>query len=191
MTRVRRIFFSSARPSLIHQTQPYVSCFENKMEEEAFHIAANGFSLNLPSNISSFIPGVELDLERQIDHYMALASSLAHKCQERTGAEIAYMGIPVFHNCGSVRSHPFPGTEAVARDIDTLSRLIEGEDKPINCQCLWSVGVCLRILNRGRSLGLLLRHDHRTIPCQDLVCGPNRTSHHRWRSEPDHLVRIS
>jgi hypothetical protein len=27
------------------------------------------------------------------------------------------------------------GTEAVVRDIDYLSRLIEGEDKPINCEC--------------------------------------------------------
>jgi hypothetical protein len=25
------------------------------------------------------------------------------------------------------------GTEAVVRDIDTLSRIIEGEDKPVNC----------------------------------------------------------
>jgi hypothetical protein len=26
------------------------------------------------------------------------------------------------------------GTEAVVRDIDYLSRLIEGEDKPVNCK---------------------------------------------------------
>jgi hypothetical protein len=108
------------------------------MEEEVFRLSVNGFSLNLPSNVSSFMPGVERDLGRQIEYYTATASSLAHKCRERTGAEIAYMGMLLFLEMDFPRSRMLPGTEAVVRDIDTLSRLIEGAGKPINCQFLLS-----------------------------------------------------
>jgi hypothetical protein len=69
-----------------------VSCFENEMEAEVFRLSVDGFSLNLPSNISSFMPAVEQDLERQIEFYTSAASSLAKKCRERTGDYIAYMG---------------------------------------------------------------------------------------------------
>jgi hypothetical protein len=63
------------------------------MEAEVFKLSVNGFSLNLPSNISSFMPGVEQDLQRQIEYYTAAWASLARKCRERTGEEIGYMGM--------------------------------------------------------------------------------------------------
>jgi hypothetical protein len=63
------------------------------MEEEAFRLSVNDFSLNLPSNVTSSMLGVERDLERQIEYNVAAAFSLAHKCRERMGEEIAYMGM--------------------------------------------------------------------------------------------------
>jgi hypothetical protein len=60
-----------------------------------FRSSVNGFSLNLPSNISAFSPTVRSDLARQIELHTAASSSLARKCRERTGEAIAYMGMLV------------------------------------------------------------------------------------------------
>jgi hypothetical protein len=79
--------------------QPYVSCFENEMEAEMFKLSVNFFNLNLPSNVSSFMPGVKQDLQRQIEYYSAAAASLAQKCREKTGEAIAYMGMYPVQSC--------------------------------------------------------------------------------------------
>jgi hypothetical protein len=98
--------------------QPHVSCFPSLFDAELFSLTTNGFSLELPSgsNLSAF-PSVQEDLERQVTLRRTQIESVAQKCRERTGEAIAYMG-----------------TEFVIRDMDYLSRLIEGENKPINCQ---------------------------------------------------------
>jgi hypothetical protein len=55
--------------------------------------------LNLPANISAFVPGVVHDLEYQLTRMRVATTSLARKCRERTGDALAYMGI--LHGCNS------------------------------------------------------------------------------------------
>ncbi|TFK56596.1 alpha/beta-hydrolase [Heliocybe sulcata] len=99
-------------PRGINQTQPYLSCFQSDLDREVFNKMSNGFSLNLPVNITS---EVAADLERQVTFLSSAAASLAAKCFERVGDYMAYFG-----------------TEAVVRDIDAMSKLIEGEDARVN-----------------------------------------------------------
>jgi hypothetical protein len=70
-----------------------VSCFESEFEEQAFKLSTGVAGLNLPSNISSFMPGVLHDLELQVKAARAATTSLAHKCRDRTGDALAYMGL--------------------------------------------------------------------------------------------------
>jgi hypothetical protein len=69
-----------------------VSCFESELQEQAYQVSTHSGSLNLPANVSSFMPGVLHDLERQVTLNRAATTSLAHKCRERTGDALAYMG---------------------------------------------------------------------------------------------------
>ncbi|EPQ60477.1 alpha/beta-hydrolase [Gloeophyllum trabeum ATCC 11539] len=99
-------------PRGINQTRPYLSCFQSQFDQEVFGSMTEGFDLNLPIYITA---EVVADLEKQIEFMTAAASSLAAKCFERVGEYMAYSG-----------------TEAVVRDIDAMSKLIEGEDARIN-----------------------------------------------------------
>jgi hypothetical protein len=67
------------------------------MEAEVFRLSFNDLYLNLPSNVSSFMPSVRQDLQRQIESYTGATASLARKCRERTGDEIGYMGMCLVH----------------------------------------------------------------------------------------------
>jgi hypothetical protein len=105
----------------LYLVQPYVSCFPSAFDQQAFALASNGLSLELPSkaqaNVSDLsFPVVKHDLRRQIALHRAQIDNLAVQCKERTGDAIAFMGAEFF-----------------VRDMDYLSKLIEGEHKPINC----------------------------------------------------------
>ncbi|KDQ62976.1 hypothetical protein JAAARDRAFT_28963 [Jaapia argillacea MUCL 33604] len=99
-------------PRGINQSTPYLSCFENRLDAEVFGSVFNQFNLDLPANITS---DVKKDLGIQITRAMAATSALAAKCLQRVGESMAFFG-----------------TEAVVRDIDAMSRLIEGEAARVN-----------------------------------------------------------
>jgi hypothetical protein len=77
--------------SRLNNLQPYVSCFNSGLEEAVFRHSVNDFRLELPTNFSAF-PEARNDLERQLEHEIAMTKSLARKCHERTGDAISYMG---------------------------------------------------------------------------------------------------
>jgi hypothetical protein len=118
-----RLFVTLTEKSSALLRQPYVSCFPSLLDAQLFGVSTNGFSLDLPSpsslKDSSSISHIQQNFVHQINFRRAQAMSLAQKCSERTGEAIAFMG-----------------TEFIARDLEYLSRLIEGEDTPINCMCL-------------------------------------------------------
>ncbi|KZT30760.1 hypothetical protein NEOLEDRAFT_1126381 [Neolentinus lepideus HHB14362 ss-1] len=99
-------------PRGINQTRPYLSCFQTDLDREVFEKMSNGFSLNLPVNITW---EAAEDLQRQVAFMSSAAASLAAKCFERVGEYMAYFG-----------------TEAVVLDIDAMTKLIEGEDARVN-----------------------------------------------------------
>ncbi|EPQ50268.1 hypothetical protein GLOTRDRAFT_123620 [Gloeophyllum trabeum ATCC 11539] len=99
-------------PRGINLTRPYVSCFESKLDEDVFASAVHTFHLNLPVNVTE---SVRADLEGQVAEAAAAMEALSKHCAERVGDAMAYMG-----------------TEFVVRDIDAMSRIIEGEDKRVN-----------------------------------------------------------
>jgi len=71
--------------------------------------------VNLPASASALNDTkVQDDLERQLVALNASAYSLAKECLRKTGEELAYIG-----------------TEAVVRDIDFMSRKINGDREPI------------------------------------------------------------
>lgn len=72
--------------------------------------------LNLPANLTQFSDTVEQDVLRQVAWFNASIKSLATKCGERTGDALAFLG-----------------TEFVARDLETMTTVIEGPHASINC----------------------------------------------------------
>ncbi|KAH8830057.1 hypothetical protein DL96DRAFT_914986 [Flagelloscypha sp. PMI_526] len=109
-------------PRGVNLTTPYISCFPSRLDEAASHFESSRLGgLNLPStsllNVTwgeHKISVIQADFERQFLLHSKRAESIARKCRERTGDEIAFMG-----------------TEAVVHDIDYISRLLEGS-APIN-----------------------------------------------------------
>jgi hypothetical protein len=93
LTRVSRDLDLPSK-SLHCHSQPYVSCFESELQQQVFQ-SSTGFDagLNLPANMSAFMPGVVQDLEHQVTRMRVATASLARKCRERTGDALAYMGI--------------------------------------------------------------------------------------------------
>ncbi|EIN04768.1 hypothetical protein PUNSTDRAFT_55444 [Punctularia strigosozonata HHB-11173 SS5] len=100
-------------PRGINQTRPYLSCFETKLDADVYS-AVYDRNLNLPIN-QTLLADANEDLSKQVARFSAATASLAQRCAERTGEYIPYLG-----------------TEAVVRDIDYLSRIIEGEEKRVN-----------------------------------------------------------
>lgn len=133
------------------------------MEDEAFAVSVNGFSLNLPANVSAFTPGLRDDLGRQVDSMSASMTSLARRCVARSEDVLPYFGRSRFYSAGSDDTNEIAtGTEFVVRDIDYLARLIEGEDKRINCKI---IPRCLYQFYPYASdrLGFLIWHRDRAI----------------------------
>ncbi|TFK45299.1 hypothetical protein OE88DRAFT_1640078 [Heliocybe sulcata] len=99
-------------PRGINLTRPYTSCFESKLDEDVFAVEVKKFQLNLPVNVTE---SVMVDLDAQVARAAGAMEALSSHCAERVGDYMAYFG-----------------TEFVARDIDELSKIIEGEDKRVN-----------------------------------------------------------
>ena len=72
------------------------------MEDEAFAVSVNGFSLNLPANVSAFTPGLREDLGRQIDSMAASMTSLAQRCVTRSEDVLPYFGRLCFYRVSAV-----------------------------------------------------------------------------------------
>ncbi|TFK48608.1 hypothetical protein OE88DRAFT_481665 [Heliocybe sulcata] len=109
-------------PRGVQQSEPYVSCFDSLLEEEMFVRNTSNFRLNLPSNITS---DVAEDLKNQLINVTSETATLSARCFERLGDTVKLLG-----------------TEAVVYDIDTLSKLIDGDDIPINYWG-WSYGTVI------------------------------------------------
>lgn len=100
-----------------------MTCFESAAAE--YHYATTApVHLDLPVNFSSTLTGsknaptpheVVDDLERQVKLAEAGFAAVYDKCAAASGDAISYVG-----------------TEAVVRDLDLISRLIDGEDAKIN-----------------------------------------------------------
>ncbi|KDQ62913.1 hypothetical protein JAAARDRAFT_188552 [Jaapia argillacea MUCL 33604] len=99
-------------PRGVNQSQPYTSCFENQLDGDVFSALVDGLELNLPANMT--LDSMR-DLTNQLTRRVAEFTALSAKCYERTGDVLSYFG-----------------TEAVIRDIDSLSKIIEGENARIN-----------------------------------------------------------
>jgi hypothetical protein len=83
------------------------------MEAEVFRVSVNDLYLNLPSNVSSFMPSVRRDLQRQIEYYTGATASLARKCRERTGEEIGYIGMHLVHSSGLYQELNVSGSQVL------------------------------------------------------------------------------
>jgi hypothetical protein len=88
-----------------------------------FDLATSGLEFQLPSKAGGHsnsselaYPLVKHDLRRQISIHLAQIEALAPKCKESMGDVINFVG-----------------TEFFIRDLDFISKLIEGEKKPLNC----------------------------------------------------------
>jgi hypothetical protein len=80
------------------------------------------------------MPDVKSDIQRQVEIYTNGTSLLAVGCYNRTGDALAYMGMHFSVSRYEDLTDNCPGTQAVVHDIDQLSRLIEGNQTPINCE---------------------------------------------------------
>ncbi|TFK52703.1 hypothetical protein OE88DRAFT_1678891 [Heliocybe sulcata] len=109
-------------PRGVRQSKPYVSCFDSLLEEEMFVRNTSNFRLNLPSNITS---DVAENLKYQLINVTSETAALSAQCFERLGNTVKLFG-----------------TEAVVHDIDILSKLIDGDDAPINYWG-WSYGTVI------------------------------------------------
>jgi hypothetical protein len=100
-----------------------------------FNIQVNHFVFDLPSNTSR--PSVTDDLKWQVSKARAASTSLARRCLTKTGHALEFMGTTplllgwVLYVCAESSC---VGTEAVVKDLDYMSKIIEGKDKPINCR---------------------------------------------------------
>jgi len=110
-------------PRGINKTLPSVSCFDSAAAEYLYATTAP-VGLDLPVNFSSIAEGsndrpdphaVADHLERQVKLAEASFAGVYAKCAAATGDAIAYVG-----------------TEASVRDLELISRLIDGEDAKIN-----------------------------------------------------------
>lgn len=70
------------------------------------------------------------------------------------------------------------GTEAVVRDIDTLSKIIEGEDARVNCELSASILILTYSSSAISSLGVLIRDRDRAIPHQNPFSRAYWQGHH-------------
>jgi pimeloyl-ACP methyl ester carboxylesterase len=97
-------------PRGINNTTPRVSCFESQTAQDLFlsqELAIESKNLSNPSEIEILRNQVrKLDAQRQV---------VGALCQERSGKSLRHVG-----------------TATVVRDLELLSRKIEGEETPIN-----------------------------------------------------------
>ncbi|KAL8291873.1 hypothetical protein RQP46_002131 [Phenoliferia psychrophenolica] len=109
-------------PRGINFSTPSISCFPDKLSEHIFNSRAP--TLNIPVNFTSIssetgVPGnpdvVISDLEAQVRVAEAAFTALYANCGERSGEAAAFVG-----------------TESVVKDIDFLSRTLDGPDSRIN-----------------------------------------------------------
>ncbi|KAL8291844.1 hypothetical protein RQP46_002102 [Phenoliferia psychrophenolica] len=109
-------------PRGINLSTPHISCFPDKLSEHIFNSRAP--ALNIPVNFTSIssatgVPSnpaiVISDLEAQVRAAEATFAALYVNCGERSGEAAAFVG-----------------TQSVVKDIDFLSRTLDGPDSRIN-----------------------------------------------------------
>lgn len=81
-----------------------------------------------------FESSAEAILQYQVSLLNSEVSALASHCFQRTGEALAYMGMSTnTRYLSSITQSTHAGTEAVVKDMDHVSRLIDGEDGLVNC----------------------------------------------------------
>lgn len=98
-----------------------MSCFDSALDEHLYQITAP-VGLDLPVNFTAHAPGWSPNLQAVIDHLGAQVrlqeasiGALYEKCGARSGDSLAFVG-----------------TEYVVRDIDHMSKMIDGPEARIN-----------------------------------------------------------
>ncbi|KAM0751590.1 hypothetical protein T439DRAFT_379701 [Meredithblackwellia eburnea MCA 4105] len=108
-------------PRGVNMTVPRVSCFDSALDEYEFYRGGLLTSmLDLPANFGANVSiansnDVHSDLKTQIIRKRSTISALFGRCADKTGEAVSYMG-----------------TLNVVKDLDYLSRLIDGPDSPLN-----------------------------------------------------------
>jgi hypothetical protein len=118
-----------------HVSKPYVNCFDDFLQEADFINGVDQLRLNLPVNITS-TPDFEDDLERQVSFKRANLRAAVKKCSNLTGEALAYLGGAYICHTQLPPHIFYTGTQAVVQDIDYMSKVFDGDDKPINCECI-------------------------------------------------------
>ncbi|KAJ7763413.1 hypothetical protein B0H16DRAFT_1804507 [Mycena metata] len=103
-------------PRGINKTSPQVQCFNGSSDFNLFvanTVLQQGFNVASSRNLSN--PAIEAQLVEQAREFMALKKSQAELCAKNMGDELKYMG-----------------TATVVRDMDFITKVLDGEDAKIN-----------------------------------------------------------
>ncbi|KAM0746142.1 hypothetical protein T439DRAFT_350818 [Meredithblackwellia eburnea MCA 4105] len=101
-------------PRGVGATRPRVECFEDELEWEIFKVGTVlEKGIDIPPDPTT--PQAHLHLLNQHHQLLSLQQAAYAKCAESMGSELPYMGTPT-----------------VVRDIVEMSRVLEGEETPIN-----------------------------------------------------------
>ncbi|KAJ7763322.1 hypothetical protein B0H16DRAFT_1368317 [Mycena metata] len=103
-------------PRGINKTSPQVQCFNSSSHFNFFvanTVLQQGFTVASSRNLSN--PAIEAQLVEQAREFMALKKSQAELCAKNMGDELKYMG-----------------TATVVRDMDFITKILDGEDAKIN-----------------------------------------------------------
>ncbi|KAF9072802.1 hypothetical protein BDP27DRAFT_1400715 [Rhodocollybia butyracea] len=103
-------------PRGIGSTRPATRCFSSLLENAVFFantVIEQGITVSSISNLSSVL--LYDELVEQHRQFLALKQAQAELCRKNMGDELKYMG-----------------TATVVRDIDFMSKALEGEDTKIN-----------------------------------------------------------
>ncbi|KAJ7032679.1 hypothetical protein C8F04DRAFT_1040285 [Mycena alexandri] len=103
-------------PRGINKTSPQVQCFNSSSDFNFFvanTVLQQGFTVASSTNLSN--PAIEAHLVEQAREFMALKKSQADLCAKNMGDELKYMG-----------------TATVVRDMDFMTKILDGEDAKIN-----------------------------------------------------------
>ncbi|KAJ7723249.1 hypothetical protein B0H16DRAFT_1385505 [Mycena metata] len=103
-------------PRGINKTTPQVQCFNSSSDFNFFDantVLQQGFTVASSRNLSN--PTIEAQLVEQAREFMALKKSQAELCAKNMGDELKYMG-----------------TATVVRDMDFITKILDGEDAKIN-----------------------------------------------------------
>lgn len=145
-----------------------MTCFDSELSEYLYSLTSP-VALNLPVNFTASVhdhtlgaEAVETDLYAQVRAAEAALSGVYANCVNRTGDVVAFMG-----------------TKFVVRDIDYMSKILEGSEAKINFWGFSYVREPLCTLWRRSAHWLQHVGNHYwSIPLGQLATGSTRTNYH-------------